>query len=153
MYVLLVEDEDPKRRHLCGYLRQLLPGLELGEARSVRSALLSLETRVPDLMILDMSLPTFDIGPSEGGGRPQGFGGLELMRNMALEDIECPVVVVTGYEAFAKAGGQVGLESLGDEIRASHPKIFKGLLHFNSAYGDWQAGLARVCQQLGILPA
>jgi CheY-like chemotaxis protein len=137
LQLLLVEDEDPKRRHIASFVKEVMPNAELKTARSVRAALDSLDERVPDLLILDMSLPTFDVGENESGGRPQGFGGLELMRNMELEEIACPVVVLTGYDAFTKAGGQVGLNALNAELTAAHPLIFKGLIHFNSAYGDW----------------
>jgi CheY-like chemotaxis protein len=151
VYVLLVEDEDPKRRHISSFLQELIPALDLGVARSVRSALDKLEERMPELLILDMSLPTFDIGGNEGGGRPQGFGGLELMRNMELEGIECPVVVLTGYDAFAKAGGQVGLDTLNTELSSAHPHLFKGMFQYSSAYGGWQEKLRGLLADLGVL--
>jgi CheY-like chemotaxis protein len=150
MHILLVEDEEPKQRHISAYVREIVSDLELEVARSVRSALDKLNARVPNLIILDMSLPTFDIGGSEGGGRPQGFGGLELIRMMELEEIECPVVILTGYEAFTKAGGQVTLDSLGVELAASHPNVFRGILHYNSAYGDWQIRLSSILSELGV---
>lgn len=144
MRLLLVEDEDPKRRHIENFVRSVRPDAEISIARSVRSAIASLLSHPPDLVLLDMSLPTFDIGTNETGGRPQGFGGRELMRNMELEDISCPVIVLTGYDAFNKAGEQVGLEELRQELSADHPGIFVALLQFNSAYGDWQDRLRSI---------
>lgn len=122
-------------------MEDTVPQAHLRFAKSVRGALEQLKATAPDLLILDMSLPTFDIGADEGGGRPQGFGGLEVMRNMELEEISCPVVVITGYEAFSKAGGQVNLDALAEELSADHPSIFRGIIHYNSAYGDWRARL------------
>jgi CheY-like chemotaxis protein len=151
MYILLVEDEDPKRRHIESFVRKTIPDVEMTTVRSVRSALDALEKRIPDLVILDMSLPTFDIGGDEGGGRPQGFGGIELLRNMELEGVECPVVVLTGYEAFAKAGGQVGLDTLSNELFEAHPSLLRGMFHFNSAYGDWQERLSKVIAELNTV--
>jgi len=148
MHILLVEDEDPKRRHIEEFLRSEVPGLELTIAKSVRSALERLEEKVPDLVILDMSLPTFDIGGDEGGGRPQGFGGVELIRNMELEEIFCPSIVLTGYESFSKAGGQVGLDALNKELADAHPDIFRGIFHYNSAYGDWRHRVAAVLKEM-----
>src|SRR5258706_4567715 len=151
MYLLLVEDEDPKRRHIATYLKEIVPDAELGVARSVRSALDCLDARVPDVIQLDMSLPTFDVGPSEGGGRPQGFGGVELMRNMELDAVICPVIIITGYDAFTKAGGQVGLDVLNAELTNNHPESFRGMIHYNSAYGDWQQRLKELLVQIGVL--
>lgn len=70
---------------------------------------------------------------------------------MELEEIECPVVVLTGYDAFTKPGGQVGLDALNVELTEAHPRLFQGLLHYNSAYGDWQEQLTSVCAKLGII--
>ena len=151
MRILVVEDEDPKARHIRQFLFELVPEAQVEVARSVRAGLDALSEALPDLLILDMSLPTFDIGPTEAGGRPQGFGGLELIRNMELEGIECPTIVLTGYEAFAKSGGQVTLDGLSAELREEHPTIFRGIFHFNSAYGDWQAKLRSVFVSLGVL--
>ncbi len=141
MHILLVEDEEPKQRHIEGYLRVALVEPHIVFAMSVRGALDQLAIAVPDVLILDMSLPTFDIGGTEGGGRPQGFGGLEVIRNMELEEYSCPVIFITGYEAFNKAGGQLTLDALADELLADHPDLFRGIIHYNSAYGDWQSRL------------
>jgi CheY-like chemotaxis protein len=151
MQILLVEDEAPKRRHVEAYARELLPAAQIEFANSVRSAIQCLSVNLPDLLILDMSLPTFDVGQNEAGGRPQGFGGVELLRNMELEEMICPVIVLTGYDAFTKAGGQVGLDVLRDELAEAHPTLFKGILHFNSAYGDWQDRFRALCIELGLV--
>lgn len=148
--ILLVEDDDPKRKNIEGFLYEIMPELSLSVSRSVRSAISSLQQKVPDLAILDMSLPTFDIGPQETGGRPQGFGGIELLRIMELEDIYCPALIITGYEAFAKAGGQVALDSVAQELLAEHPQNLKGVVHYNSSYGDWKERLLKTLTELGL---
>ena len=147
MRILLVEDEDPKLRHVADFLKSIIFNLDLSIARSVHSALDALEAYSPDLVILDMSLPTFDIMDDEGGGRPQGFGGRELMRNMTLDGTNIPVIVLTGYDAFNKAGGQIGLNTLNKELAAEHSDLFLGMLHFSSAYGNWQGQLKELLLQ------
>lgn len=66
MRVLLVEDEDPKLRHVESRLRVELPGADIDVCRSVNSATDYLDHTVPDLILLDMSLPTFDVSEREG---------------------------------------------------------------------------------------
>lgn len=149
MRILLVEDEEPKQRHIETFLRATFRGPEIVVARSVRGAIAQLSRSVPDVVILDMSLPTFEIGGEEAGGRPQGFGGIEVIRNMELDDIVAPVVFLTGYEAFTKAGGQLSLDVLAQELKDDHPGLFCGIIHFNSAYGDWQARLKATLESLG----
>ena len=109
MNILLVEDEDPKRANIIRALNKIRPASDIIEARSVNSAITQLRSTVPDLILLDMSLPTFDIGPGEPGGRPQGFGGIEVLRYIDRFKLRVPVIVITAYEAFAREGRQIGL--------------------------------------------
>lgn len=141
MNILIVEDEDPKRRHLEQFLRENVRNLRLEIARSVNSGIEALDCRLPDLLLLDMSLPTFDVGETEGGGRPQGFGGVEVVRYMKLSNIKCSLIVITGYEAFPKGAGQVKLATLEKELRDEFPGMIDGVLHFNSSFDDWKTDL------------
>jgi len=94
-----------------------------------------------------MSLPTFDIGPSEPGGRPQGFGGIEVLRIMGFEERKIPVVVITAYEAFNDRGRDIDLVDLSARLSEDHPDTFRGLVYYNSVVGGWQEKLS-VCIEL-----
>jgi CheY-like chemotaxis protein len=148
MNIILVEDEDPKRRHLEQLLLEQIADLRLRVARSVNSAIEELEDSRPDLLLLDMSLPTFDVGDTEGGGRPQGFGGIEVVRHMKLSGLRCPLIVITGYEAFPKGAGQVKLATLEKELRSEFPDMINGVLHFNSAFDEWKEDLLRLMSEI-----
>jgi len=142
--VLLIEDEGPKQEHILSALKELRPSAEVSVARSVKSAIEQIKARPPDLLLLDMSLPTFDIGPKESGGRPQNFGGVEVLRYMDLYDVHFPTIVVTAYEAFSKGGRPVDHRSLHDELLQDHPKSYRGLIYYNSLFSEWQEELANL---------
>ncbi len=72
------------------------------------------------------------------------------MRMMMLEERRTPVIVLTGYDAFNKAGGQIGLDALNHELASEHPENFLGMLHFNSAFGDWKAKLRDLLDKFGV---
>jgi len=143
--ILIVEDEDPKLEHLSSFINSIASDLKIESARSVVSALEKLRQMPPSLLLLDMSLPTFDIGEMESGGRPQGYGGLEVLRQMTMLDIECPTVVVTGYEAFpGDAGEPVDLNELGRRLKEEFPKMLKEVLHYNSTNDEWKTKLRKI---------
>ncbi|MCM8732546.1 response regulator [Hephaestia sp. GCM10023244] len=149
--ILLVEDEAPKRHHIETLLKDLTPSARILFARSVNSALDVLETGAIDLLILDMSLPTFDVGERERGGRPQGFGGTEVLRNMAMSEIECPTVVITGYEGFLREGGStVDLAQLRTELMDEFPKVLRAVLHYNSTFDEWKTVLSVTLVETGL---
>lgn len=149
--ILIVEDEDPKRAHLQGFLESLGIAMCISVARSVNGALDQLDIQIPDLLILDMSLPTWDIGDQEDGGRPQGFGGLEVLRQMSMEGKHCSVIVMTGYEGFTRETGKtVELAQIKTEWTEEFPTMIKGVLHFNSTYDEWKTALRSALDDFGL---
>jgi CheY-like chemotaxis protein len=140
LIVLIVEDETPKITQIELLLRSLCIPMKIDHAKSVNSALDRLDEGTPDLLLLDMSLPTIDVDivGGEGGGRPQGFGGIEVLRNMEYANISCPVIVITGYEAFPRQGGNVDISGITQELREEFPKLLHSVLHYNSTYETWK---------------
>jgi CheY-like chemotaxis protein len=138
MRLLVVEDEEPKREAILAFVSTSFAWSSVTTAHSVRSAISSIRTQLPALLLLDMSLPTFDIAPGEPGGRPQGEGGVEVLRYLEMSETILPTIVVTGYDAFKKPGGQrIGYERLSEELRLDYPGIFRGLVHFDPIQGIW----------------
>ena len=141
MKVLIAEDEYQKLRHLRAFVTDNITDPIILEARSVRSAIDQLEEERPHLVLLDMSLPTFDVAPGESGGRPQGFGGAEVMRYMDFLGIVAPVVVVTAYEGFEDKGKSVDLSLLEARLRDDHASTFRGIVYYSGLASDWQTPL------------
>lgn len=144
MKILLVEDETPKRKHIESYIHQIFSeGVYLNISKSVTSAVQSLENDPPDLILLDMSLPTYDVKDTEAGWRPQGFGGIEIMRYMINLGLKRPVIVITGYEAFPRGSEQVDLSDLEYELKEEFGEMVEAILHYNSTYDEWKDRLLK----------
>lgn len=141
MKLLLVEDEAPKRVNILQTLTEIAPAAQIVEAYSVTSALRRLREETFDLVLLDMSLPSFDVRPGESGGRPQGFGGIEVLRSMDRMSLQVPVVVVTAYEAFPSGEAQITLDALSADLTKAHPRTFRGLVFYNSVFSNWSSDL------------
>lgn len=147
----MVEDEVPKQRHIASFLNDVVRDLDLQVAKSVNSAVESLEAQNFDLMLLDMSLPTFDQDNDETGGRPQGFGGIEVAREMQMAGIHCKIVVITGYEVFPKGdGGQLNIGQLKADLQGEFAGLVVGVLHYNSALDEWKTNLLDIFQEVGV---
>lgn len=151
MRMLMVEDEVPKQRHIASFLDEFVQNLDLYVARSVNSAVEILEAQSFDLMLLDMSLPTFDQDNDESGGRPQGFGGIEVAREMQMSGIKCKVIVITGYEVFPKGdGGQLNIGQLKTDLENEFEGLVVGVLHYNSAVDEWKSSLLGIFKEVGV---
>ncbi|MFL1873620.1 hypothetical protein ACIKT0_00045 [Hansschlegelia beijingensis] len=142
MRVVLAEDEDSKRDKIKAFLLSSVPGLDIIETRSVRGTTKLFRLGpMPDLLLLDMSLPTFDIAAGEPGGRPQGFGGLEVVRYLERDGLRVPIIVVTQHPAFPKDGNLVDLAGVQDMVKKEAPSNYRGLIYYNTLTGTWQPEL------------
>jgi CheY-like chemotaxis protein len=148
MRVLIIEDDEFKQRRIEQVVKDFDPSADLHSARSVNSGLQAILATSPELILLDMSLTTFDVGPNELGGRPQNFGGMEVLRQMDRLDVVTPVVVITQHEKFASAGREVHLAALRKELVDEHEKVFSGLVYYNSAAGRWEKQLRSIMMRV-----
>lgn len=144
MNVLLVEDETHKLDELVKVFHPL-DGAKTFQARSVRSAIdFFRDGGSVGLMVLDMSLPTFDIDENESGGTPQPFGGIEILRYLSRISAAIPTIVFTGYPAFEDDRGIVTLSALEDEMREEFNNAFLGIVQYSAFSDEWVAKLKAV---------
>lgn len=150
MKILIVEDDFDKREKIRFHVESEL-GLEVEiiECESLRSGLKTIiEGSHFDLILLDMSMPSFDTSDVEpGGGEPESFAGREIMAQMRLRKIFFPVVVITQYKSFEQ--GTVDLEQLIDEFSSQFKDFFRGFIYYNSAIEGWKKQLSEHLKSLG----
>ena len=139
---LLVEDESPKLAHIRRYMRESFSYVSVVSALSVSSAIDAIDESEFDFLLLDMSLPTFDVGQGETGGRPQGFGGIEILRYIAMSGLKLETIVLTGYEAFPDETGRIiDLETLRTRLVTEFPGAVQNVIHFSSSLEGWKLSL------------
>jgi CheY-like chemotaxis protein len=140
--VLLVEDDQFKAKALSFFFTTEFLNFEVIEARSLTSGYRMLE-QINDieLLLLDMSLPTFDVGPMDSGGEPLGFGGLKLLDLLEESEIKIPTIVVTQFQQFGEGENAINVSDLELDLQKSFPDYFIGLVHYNSAQSDWKNSL------------
>jgi len=142
MKILLVEDDEDKRRQVSEFLTGAVLGVTLKAARSLQSGLQAILTKEHDLVILDMTMPTFDITAEEDGGRPQAYAGRELLRHMKRRSIETPAIVLTQFDRFGEGPDSLTLGELNEELRVAHPGYYFGAVYYSVTYEGWKKELA-----------
>lgn len=136
--VLIVEDSESKLNSIQMVLERELPNVIIRKAFSVRSAIDDVLTCMPDLIVADMSLPTYDIEIHERGGSPRPFGGIEVFETLERYEINIPVLVVTSYPTITEGNQSVGLIELSKRLQNDFPDSFIGTVYFDSAYSNWE---------------
>jgi CheY-like chemotaxis protein len=140
MNILLVEDDENKRLRLLNMLQSFGSVVEC--AGSYQGGLKSLLQRRYDVVVLDMTLPTFDIDEDDDGGRPQALGGRELLRQMKRRRMKAPVVVVTQFDQFGEHRDALTRQQLHSELQTQHGDIYVGLVFYDSTTEGWKEQLS-----------
>lgn len=145
--VLIVEDIDTKSRSIQELVRSVISPVDIHCAASVKSAIQLIEKFDFSLILLDMSLPTFDLSKAEGGGTPRPRGGMELFAHLDGSGVEVPVIVVSAYGALEEKGSMVSLEEISSRLRRDYPALFQGSVLFDSVYTVWAEELTQLIRR------
>ena len=138
MKVLLVEDDENKRTEVARFVKSLAPGVVVSEGKSYQAAQRLLQSDVFDRVILDMTLPTFDITRTDRGGRPQAYGGRDLLRLMKRRGIVTPTVVLTQFDRFGEGENLRTFEELDQQLRREQGPSYLGAVFYNVAEDTWR---------------
>lgn len=137
--ILIVEDNQKKLEKLKIFLTNEFPNSEFVDRQSYNSALkeIVLHSDSYDLILLDMSMQTYDISEEENGGDPEPLAGSKILNQMYLNDISVKVLVVTMYESFV--GTKIG--ELNNYLYEEFGDIYYGYVFFSHSNNDWQESL------------
>lgn len=139
--ILFVEDNSHKRNRVLEYINSLGLGLEISLAASFSSGSQEIERSTFDLVLLDLSLPTYDKSELESGGRFRTFGGREIARKLLRKNKNSKVIYITQYESFSDKGKSYTLKNLELELAEESKSNYCGMIHFDSAKSSWKDAL------------
>ncbi len=138
--ILLIEDDEFKARALLALVKENFPALETTHETSVQSGLRAIMSNAPDLVLLDMSIPNYEVRPGEPGGA-QPFGGEELLGHIDRFDIEVPVVVVTQFDTFGLAPNIKTLQQVDEALKHDFPSVYMGYVYYHATITAWREQL------------
>jgi CheY-like chemotaxis protein len=144
MNILIVEDDENKREQIGRFVTEKYPEASISYANSQQSGLTTIINEPIDLIILDMSMPTFDKTVEEDGGRPQAYAGREILKQMDRREIHRPVIVLTGYDKFGEGVDALTLPELRSQLEVAHPESYRGMVFYDVAVEGWKEELTRI---------
>lgn len=142
MKILLVEDDENKRTKLLAFLRERCQTDEVEIAKSLQGGVRAILRGGHELIIVDMTMPTFDISAEEDGGRPQAYAGREILRQMDRRGIVVPTLVVTQFDRFGEGGDAMTFDELDGKLKNEHPGCYVGMVYYDVAVEGWREDLA-----------
>ena len=151
--VLIIEDDEPKLRAVKNYLLELIPEVALKHANSLTGAIQILSLNEVTFAIVDMSLPTYDAAKDHtGGGQPQGFGGMDILRFIETESPATYSIVLTQYEEFVSDSGELkDLDALRKDLQEKFSSSLLEVVYYSGLLGDWRASIKKAITASGII--
>ena len=98
MKILIIEDDSYKYTKIAALLKNRFMEASLLHEDSVHDAVIYIRGHTPDLLILDMSLPSHSLQAGQGNPVSMPAGGVEIIMELKiLGKINIPIIVVTQY--------------------------------------------------------
>ena len=148
MRLVLIEDDPNKSRYLVDLIQASLPEVALIVRRSYTSGLREIRSSLPDLILLDMSLPNFDPDIDEDSGKFRSYGGRDVMHQLVRRKLDIKVIIVTQFETFATDRETLSLADLSASLQAEFPRIYAGTVYYNPSQDDWKEKLISLIRTL-----
>ncbi len=145
--LLIIEDNEAKLNRLRQFCEENLTDYEVEDRRSYNSALSEVvhNGKSYDLILLDVSMNTYDISPEVSDGEQEPLAGSNILRFMKLRKIKVPVIVVTMYESFVDG---IKIDKLDDGFREKYSEFYKGFVYYSLRNEDWIKRLKELTQTL-----
>lgn len=134
MKVLIIEDDKQKSEQIITFLENFNPKVEIRLEKSYNSGLRTVSRDQFDLLLLDMSLPTFEITIDESGGKPMSFAGEEILRQLQRKNVTVPTIVITQYDRFEKG---LSLNQIKKSIESKGYANYIDTIYYNTTNDSW----------------
>jgi len=144
MRILLVEDDDHKMNDIISYIDTLKKGIVVETARSVESGVQSAVDNQYDLILLDMTVPNFDITEKSDGGKSYKNGGEIIVKELLDEDVGFRCAVITQYETF----NNETIDQISQRIRQLCGDDYLGYVKYSTNMESWRQGLKELIEHV-----
>jgi CheY-like chemotaxis protein len=150
--ILIVEDNPYKREKIVEYFSNITPEVIIDEAHSFTSGWQNISSNKInyDLLILDMSLPSFDINQNEDGGEFKALGGKELARKLVRRKVLTPFIFLTNYKVFSDTLYSYTFDELKKELLTTYPEQCIGFIFFSNRSSEWREDVSDILKGLTL---
>ena len=137
MRILLVEDDEHKMKDIIQYLEVILKGVIIETAHSIESGVQSAIDNQYDLILLDMTIPNFDINETNEGGKSYKNGGEIVVKELLDEDVFFNCAIITQYETF----NDEPIDQIGQRVKTYCGDHYYGYVKYSTSDDAWKQSL------------
>lgn len=138
--ILIVDDDNYKTSNIVQLLNKMNIELEITIEKALNPGLRKICQENFDIVILDMSMPIFDLSESSNFN---SFGGITFLEEMKRKKISIPTIIVTQYQIFGEGSSQKTSDSI-DKMCQENFQNYKGLIIYSSLESNWKEKLVKI---------
>lgn len=140
MKILVVEDSENKMNKIISLLSTMVD-IKYDVAYSYNSGLNMALDNDYKLLILDMTLHTFDKTKDKTGGRLRTFGGREIVSELKFENKLKPFIILTQYKKFDDNNKIKSLEEIDEVMKNKFSEFYKNIIFYDTSSSVWKSDL------------
>lgn len=140
MNILIVEDDTFKADALKEYVLEIVPNANITVAKSFRSGCHAAFEGKYEILLLDMTMPNFDVANSENGGDTLKNGGELIMRELLDEAVPFKAVIISQYETF----NNETIEQIDARLKELCSSNYLGWIKYSTKNIDWKEKLNKL---------
>lgn len=144
--ILFVEDNLIKAEAVSKFVQDQSKDYLITNKDSFRGGLKEIIHEDYDLILLDMSLPTWKRGDAPNQEGFERFGGLTIMREMKRKKKLIPTVVITMFNEFGIGQSFVDLIELDKHLKSEFADFYQGYVKYSSSENKWEDELLNFLQ-------
>ena len=147
MKILLIEDHPLKQAQITKFVLEKFSGSQIETKNSYISGLkeLKLHHNSYDLLLLDISMPNYDISPEDSGGDWMPLAGKNILKEMYLRDINTKAIVITMHGSYDHATRITDLHS---DLQQEFADNYIGYVYYSQINEDWKENLCQLINSL-----
>jgi len=144
MNILIIEDDSNKLEEITYLLskmkKTLKQNIKIVSQGSFQSGLIEIFNNHYDLLLLDMTIPNFEITLHDDGGDSLDIGGELIIKEMDREDKKIKTIIVTQYEEF----NGISLSDIDNDLKKQYSNFYLGYVSYNASETTWKSELEKL---------
>jgi len=146
--ILVADDNKEKLQNIDEFLSSEFKGILLDFAHSYNSTAKKLRAESYQMLILDMSMPTFDSIDRANSGAVRPLAGKDILGKLQYRGINIPVIIITQFDVFGRHSDTVDLDDLVKDLSSLYPENFKGCVFYDPSSNQWCNDLSRKIKEI-----
>jgi DNA-binding NarL/FixJ family response regulator len=147
MKILLIEDHPLKQAQITKFVSEKFVGCEIVTKNSYISGLKELKKHhdIYDVLLLDISMPNYDISSEDSGGDWMPLAGKNILKEMYLRDILTKAIVITMHGSYDDG---TKITDLDKDLQKEFSDNYIGYVYYSQLNEDWKEKLYQLLNSI-----